>query len=159
MKDRPYAVICLWEYVPKNKDKPRIERRWKLVEAYGIDQDGYACTPSKYASNDRHSHHEFMNAKVWCSKETDTWSESPPPSENDAYDYDWRPRMGRAVTVWNMVGGTSLVDLHPPEWTEWLSSQFYSELKTIPNWHALLEGGYTLYSGTANEVNKLWGLT
>ena len=64
---KPSAFFCLWEYVPPDKDKAgwHHAKIWNLVECYGVDMDGYACTESKYASDDRHSYDNWINQNIW----------------------------------------------------------------------------------------------
>jgi hypothetical protein len=108
---------------------------WKLVECFGVDDNGYAATPSARAGSGRHSY--------------DSWVYRP-VGDPEAPDYD--PIMGRAVTVWEPAGGVRLAVLHPPEWVPWLGVEFYDGLRKLPNWFAFLEGGGTLYRETARIV-------
>jgi hypothetical protein len=66
--------------------------------------------------------------------------------------------MGRAVTAWNIESGVSLIDLNPVEWADFLSIGFIEELRKLSNWTTFLEGGHTLYLGTAREAAKLFGI-
>ncbi len=156
MKNKPDAFICLWEYVPK-KTIVDHRQRWRLVECYGVDDSGYAVTPNIHASNDRYSYMQFMNRKCWYDpkkkKEVFEIPEGVDPS-----DHQWSPIMGRAVTTWDMASGVTLAELHPPEWVEWLSIQFVSELKKLSNWHVFIEKGYDLYLGTVKAVKDTMSL-
>lgn len=146
------AVICLWEYVPPTKYLD--EKRWKFVECYGIDDCGYACTESKYASNDRWSYDEFLDKKVYHNDKGEPLPDDTP--DIDQYDYEHEAIPGRAVTMWTMTHGVSLVRFNPPEPVRWLSLQFHEKLKR--NWIDTLEDAYTLLGGTANRAKKLVGL-
>jgi hypothetical protein len=44
---------------------------------------------------------------------------------------------------------------NPPEWTKWISPEFYDELKKVPNWWRLIQDGGTLYLGTMDYAEKL----
>ena len=140
---RPYAIVSLWEFrVPQNNMDTSKSRRWFCLETYGVDQDGYACTPSKFASKDRHSFDNFMFKE--------------PTKEEEEKFIDREPIMGRAVTTWTMESGVSLAAFHPPEWTSWLSVQFIEELRKLSNWCSFLEDGYTLWAGTARHAEKIF---
>jgi hypothetical protein len=153
---RPYAVICLWEYTPPKKKNEPYKKLWKLVECYGVDQDGYACTESKHASGDRHSYDQWMSRKCWYDEKTKKLVYTC-PADQDAGDYDWDSIMGRAVTVWSVESGVRLARLNPPEWVPWLGSSFTEELAKLKHWFSFLEDGHTLYLGTARAAEKmLW---
>lgn len=149
-KPRPFAVYCLWEYDATAERKP-----WKFVEAYGVDQDGYACTESKHASGDRHSYSEWMNQKIWYNEKTKEWSDTKVGDEDD---HDWRPIAGRVVTVWTTEGGVGLAAFNPPSELAWLSDQFATQLVKQRKWYELLSEGYALYMGTARKVEDLLGM-
>lgn len=128
--NRIKGVISYWEYK---------ESKWVLVESYPIDDDGYSLVPtSTGGGKDRHEWNKWLFAK----------------NEDDEDEGDPIPIMGRAVTVWSM-GGVSLIGFNPPEWTKWISSQFYDELKKMPNWWKFLQDGYTLYLGTMDAAEKI----
>jgi hypothetical protein len=46
------------------------------------------------------------------------------------------------------------VGLNPPENVCWIALDFWRKLKELPDWFSFLEDGYTLYAGTAREVEK-----
>lgn len=141
-KKHVHGVVCYWEWIPGKREA--YVKRWKLVEAYGIDMDGYPLTTPKNSPgrSDRQEWDNWMNERYV-------------PKGNDEEDYDMRPIMGRAVTFWSVEGGVSLGDIHPPKWIDMLSIQFVSELKKTKNWHAMLEDGHTLYLGTARAAEKI----
>lgn len=130
---KPHCVICLWKWIGTDRRKV-YENKWELVESYGTDDDGYCITPSKYAVNERQT---WIG---WANKRDD----------ND----DWQPIMGRAVTAWDIESGVGLIDLNPVEWADFLSIGFIEELRKLSNWATFLEGGHTLYLGTAREAAK-----
>lgn len=163
-KPRPHAFFCLWEYVPPNKKKDgwRDARIWKLVECYGVDDTGYACTESKHASDNRYSYNDWISRKVWYDKKTKVLHTTCPAGmDEDDCDRDSTP--GRVVTGWSVDGGTWLAafvapsdegDIYGPVW---LSMHFAEELKKLKNWYSFIQDGYTLYMGTARAVEKiLW---
>lgn len=127
--NRIKGVISYWEYK---------ESKWVLVESYPIDDDGYSLVPtSTGGGKDRHEWNKWLFAK-----------------DDEEDESDPIPIMGRAVTVWSMAG-VGLMGFNPPEWTKWISSEFYSELKKIPNWWKFLQDGYTLYLGTMDAAEKI----
>ncbi len=137
-----HAIVCYWKWVPGKRGDHR--RQWELVEAYGVDDDGYPLvkpqnTPGK---GDRQEWDHWMNKWV-----------VPKGSEYD--DGEWEPIMGRAVTLWSVTGGVRLMDFHPPKWVEWLSVGWLEEVRKLPNWAAFFESGYELYLGTERAVRKL----
>jgi hypothetical protein len=160
---RPYAYICLWEYVPppeKRKDDIG-KKRWKLIECYGVDDCGYACTESKHASGDRHSYDKWSTCRVWWDEKNEKILYSPPEGvvvgDDDEDDEDRDCRPGTAVTIWSFEGGTHLAVFNPPNRVPWLNPMFSDELKKLKNWYTFLEDGYTLYAGTARAVERmLW---
>ena len=134
--------MCYWEYVPpKPEDRRDPARLWKLAESFRIDQDGYPMdkTSTGDCSDGRHE---------WT-----CWMYTDNP--DDGYDDDRRPIMGRAVTLWTVESGVSLMNLHPPEWVPWLSISFIEELKKLKNWYAFLQCGYNLHDGTARAAEKI----
>lgn len=136
MKDeRPDAVVCFWEWC-KTKDS---RETWKLVETYGMDQDGYAMTPSVHASKDRHSYNGWMLKY---------------PDDDDSYA-EPEPIMGRAVTCWDIESGVSLVRIHPPKWIPFLSCGFYEQIIKKNAWLNLIEGSHELLFGTARAAEDL----
>lgn len=134
---KPNAVICLWKWIGTGRSKV-YENKWELVESYGTDDDGYCITPSKHAVNERHTWIGWTHKK-----KGDDWEQSI---------------MGRAVTVWNIESGVGLIELHPAEWADLLSISFVEELRKLSNWASFLEGGHTLYLGTAREAEKFMGI-
>lgn len=152
MKNAPYAFVCLWEYKPDER-KTTLPKLWHLVECFGVDQDGYACTKTKYAKGGRQPWQNWMNKKVWYDKEAKQVVDSP-PTPADEEDFDYRPISGRAVTVWSTESGVSLAEFMPPVEVDWLADSFYKKLKKSKKWYEFIEDGYTLYGGTARAVEK-----
>jgi hypothetical protein len=159
---RPYAVICLWEYVPPDRKKAgwRDARIWKLVEAFGVDDNGYCCTESKHASSGRHSYEDWISRDVWYDKATKTvHTTCPEGMDEDDADRDSIP--GRVVTGWGVESGVWLAAFNPPGDKKdlygppWLSIEFASELKKLSNWFRFIQDGGTLYFGTARAAEKL----
>jgi len=142
-----HGIICYWEYGPANQT-------WFLVESFPINDDGYCMTKPSTGGGDREEWLKWMNSKVYY--KDGKWVDADQMNmDMDDYEYDdWKPIMGRAVTIWTMQHGTALLDIHPPEFPRWLSASFYEELRKLPNWASLLEKGYDLYFGTTNEVEK-----
>jgi hypothetical protein len=132
-----HGIICYWSYV---KPKSQFDKLWHLEESFAIDDDGRPLTTPSTGGGDRI---EWTNKKVYADKEA-----------KGEGDYDWEPIMGRAVTICTLESGVRLIDIHPPEWSEWLSSSFYEELCKSDNWVKVLERGYDLYFGTVNEARK-----
>lgn len=121
----PHSVVCYWESVQTND-------RWKLVESYGIDGDGYPITtPSTGGGRDR------------C--EWDKWLYST--SKNEQI-------MGRAVTMWSIQCGVRLLGFNPPKPVPWLSNSFYEEICKDLDWRKIIEGGPTMWFWTAREAEK-----
>lgn len=158
-KPRPYAIICLWEYVAPDKNKPgwRDSQCWKLVDTYGVDDDGYACTESKFANSGRHSYDDWTTQMVWYDKATKTvHTTCPEGMDQDDGDRDSIP--GRVVTGWSVQSGPWLAVFNPPDdHPPWLNYSFGEELKKQKNWYSLIQDGYTLWAGTARAAEKmLW---
>src|SRR5271154_6898996 len=103
------------------------DKYWALKETYPIDDDGHPLLKKS------------TEWQVWMDKRGDFFSE---------------PVMGRAVTMCSLGSGVILLDIHPPEWSEWLSPLFYEELRKLSNWANLLERGHELYFRTLNEAQK-----
>lgn len=145
-----HGVICYWEFVPSES---RFETKWKLVESFCIDSDGYCLTKPSTGGGDREEWQKWMNKKIYLREgEDDDFHE-----DDEELDYDWEPIMGRAVTIWSIEDGVRLLNFNPPEWIKWLSVDFYEKLCKMPDWFSLLEGGHWFYNGTAREVEKHLG--
>jgi hypothetical protein len=121
-----HTVICYWAY----------EEKWVLKESFQMDEDGHCIQIPSTGGNSRHEYHKWMNK----------------PLDEDEWDFE--PIMGRAVTVWDMDHGVGLLDIHPPEWVDWLSVSFYEKLCKMPDWYVLLNEGWHMFMGTAKEVEK-----
>lgn len=121
-----HSVICLWQYNDK------AQRKWELVEAFPVDDDGYAIGKTTNISGEGH--------QCW-----DEWM------CKDDVEF-----MGRAITFWDTGHGVQLMDFNPPEWVRWLSVAFVDLLKIIPNWHNFFEDGYSLYLGTQEAVKLMF---
>lgn len=122
------SVICLWQYDPS----ANIRDVWKLVESYRLDDTGHATTPTKYGNDSRYPYLEFIDPK-----RTRAWPE------------------GRAVTVWNLRSGVSLMAFNQPSRCEWIDA---GDIKELPNWFKFIRGGWGMVEGTVAEVQKLFGL-
>ena len=149
--ERLHGIVCYWEY---RDGKHRDERSWHLVESFPIDDDGHChclTTPST-GGDDRQEWHKWTNSTVYRKKDGTITTKD----DEEMYYDDYEPIMGRAVTIWTMQHGTSLLDLHPPgeDFPKWLSASFYEELCKLQNWATLLERGYDLYFGTTREAEK-----
>ena len=130
---RPHYVICLWKYLaPKNRDA----KSWHLAESFGAGMDGYVNTKPPPSTGSRP--HDWMNWLNACKGGGVV-----------------EPILGRAATVWCVEEGVRLLGLHPPEESLWVPLDFGDKLKTVPRWWELLEGGVTLYLGTARAVEKV----
>lgn len=134
------GIICYWRYT---KPKTQFGKHWKLAESFPIDDDGRPLITPSTGGGDRVEWDKWTNKKVYANKEA---------KEED--DYDWKPIMGRAVTICTLESGVRLLAIHPPEWVSWLSNSFYEELCKSDNWIKLLENGYELYLGTVGEARK-----
>ena len=145
-RKRIRGVMCYWEYVaPKPDEDKTIVRLWHLRHVVPHDDDGYPVgskLPDFITKCSDHRH-------VWT-----CWMNTDNPDE-DGYDDDRESIMGRAVTAWSIEDGVSLVDLHPPEWVDWLAPGFIEELRKNRNWSQIIEGGHNLYLGTARAVEKI----
>ncbi len=161
MPERPHAVLCLWEVIrdllvknDKGFYNDSTGRMWRLVETYGVDQDGYACTESKHASGDRHSYQEWMNRKCWYDKaQKKVVYECPQGQDED--DSEWEPIPGRVVTGWSIESGVFLAAFSPPGDNPWLGTDFLKVIKKSDRWVQFIQDGHTLYLGTARAVEKL----
>jgi len=137
-----HGIICYWRYV---KTKNNYDKQWVLAESFAIDLDGRPLTIPSTGGGDRVEWDKWMNKKVYANKEA--------KAEDD---YDWEPIMGRAVTICTLESGVRLLDIHPPEWSDWLSISFYEELCKSDKWVKMLERGFDMYLGTAKEARKYW---
>jgi len=158
---RPHGVVCYWNFIP-SKTKFSEDCKWELAESFTIDADGHCLTTPSTGGHDRQEWHNWTNEPVYFLEEyekdpkTHGWYTLPElaaigKTKDDASHGDWKPIMGRAVTLWTLGGGVDLLDIHPPEWASWLSISFYEELR---NWSTLIQKGYDLYFGTINEAHK-----
>ena len=121
------AIICYWKWEPVEN------RGWHLLESFPIDADGHCLKIPSTGGGDRQEWNKWMN---------------------QLEDDDWVPIMGRAVTIWDYESGVGLLDIHPPEWPEFLSPIFYERLCKMQDWFILLENGHNLYFGTVKEVKN-----
>lgn len=161
MKERPSAVICLWEVdetlLTRDKDgffPDSFGKLWKLVETYGVDSDGYAATPSKHASNDRHSYQPWLSRKCWYDRTANKVVYECPPTQ-DVHDCDWENIPGRVVTGWTMESGVFLAGFNPPGGHHrWLGLDFFKVLKQSELWTSFITDGHTLFLGTARAAEK-----
>jgi hypothetical protein len=141
MKDRIDGIVCLWKWHPGEK---RDDRHWELVESFPIDMDGH---PLQNVINNG----GIDSREPWAG-----WMNTKEPYEDDPEDYDFRPIMGRAATLWNWGSGVQLVGITPPDdWVKWLSVSFYEELCKTRKWISMLEGGHKLYFRTQNAARKI----
>jgi len=133
----PTLVYCFWRF---DATKPR-HKVWDLVEVIGGDSDGYLLSkPQHFEVHDhRHPWMDWMQGR---------------PDDEEAPEEARVSLMGRAVTVWSVERGVTLLAFNPPAWVDWLARTFYEELKKLPNWYSLLEGGHTLWAGSAREVER-----
>ncbi len=152
--DHLYGIICYWQWAdPEHRDK----RHWQFVESFAIDSDGHCLTTPSTGGGDRQEWHKWTNRKVYFVKDEGEghWIEDA-EEEPEEYEYDdWMPVKGRAVTLWTLQSGTSLLAINPPnEFPKWLSTSFCEELCKLKEWASLLEHGYDLYFGATNEAER-----
>lgn len=126
------GVISYWKY---DSEKYKGESGWVRVESYPVDDDGYPLITPSTGGGDRHEWDKWLFTR-----------------DDDGYNAE--PIMGRAVTLW-CFAGVNLMGLNPPEWTKWISPEFYDELKKMPNWYRFLQDGHSLYLGTMNAAEKV----
>jgi len=172
---RLHGVVCYWEFVPATAKFKRDDSKWELVESFAIDGDGHCLTMPSTGGDDRREYHKWTNELIyylendlsklgncermrgegeWFTK-TELIALGIPKETIERLDEDWRPIMGRAVTLWTIEHGVGLLDIHPPDdFPVWLSSSFYEELCKLPNWMNLLQQGHCLYFGTTKEALK-----
>lgn len=141
---KSHAYICLWEFEENAPNKSC----WKFIECYGIDDDGYLCTESKYADTNKCSYNNWINRKIWYDDEK-SYTECPKHLDEDDFDYENIP--GRVVTIWTFSGGVDLLEFNSPVKNNILSIEFFEKLKTL-NWSVLVRDGYNLKHGTAKRV-------
>jgi hypothetical protein len=146
--ERPYGVICYWEH--RQPAKYRDDKRWFLVEFYGIDHDGYPTGEVKNRgdfADDRHNTAEYIN---WLTKK----EPYDPPHQDE---YERGPVPGRVVTLWT-IHGVELMGFNPPGEeanSHWLAQEFDKKLKKVPKWWELLERGDDMLAGTERLVEDL----
>ncbi len=149
----PEAFVCLWTYNPLCTAAADSGPGWDLSECYGIDEDGYPVTPSKYAdARSSPSYATWLNRKCWHRSGLVIYL---CPSDADPDDYHWDPIPGHEVTVWTFESGVSLAGFNPPEDADWLDPSFKHELLKSPNWCAFVAGGRDVYSGTARAAHLM----
>lgn len=124
------GVVCCWQYNPKKKTP----NKWTMDSAIPVDDTMCRLDKPKL---------EKFDWKTWCYVDHD-----------DGYSYSSDPIMGTAVTFWNYLG-VQLFCIHPHEWIDFLSPNFYEEVTKIPNWHSFIEGGYLMMLKTVEEAQKL----
>lgn len=159
--NRPHAIFCLWEVIRdllvKNDEgfyNDSYGKLWRLVETYGVDQDGYAIGQTKHASGGRHSFQDWMNRKCWYDKATKKVVYECPEGQ-DEDDNDWEGITGRVVTGWSMESGVFLAAFNPPGEHRWLGMDFLKVVQTSDRWAQFIHDGHTLYLGTARAAEKL----
>jgi hypothetical protein len=123
----PNFCFCLWEFeLPEKKHRAG---KWKLVEAYLANDDGYPLLPPKNCPNDKHG---------W-----ERWTR------------DTKQPISRAVTIWSMEYGVRLLGINPSQRDSWLSVEFFEQLKQSKDWVRILEDGHSLLFETARQAYKL----
>lgn len=126
------GIVCYWEFVKEGR-----RADWKLLASFEIDSEGRCKLRGE---PDDISHNEYLYDKLI--------------HDDDPNDYEWVPKPGRVATIWTIGGGVRLLRFIPPEWSSWLSPDFFKKLCSTRNWEQLLDGGYKLYFGTIEEVYK-----
>lgn len=142
------GVVCLWMWVPAPKGSRKLAGEgWKFVESYAVQENGYPLTEPKcieFWSGERDEWRGWLYKRVYARGQ----------ARNGHGWKSVKSLPGRAVTCWSIEGGVGLLGLNPPEPAAWVSEQFVSLLRKLPDWFALLQDGHTLYLRTAREAER-----
>ncbi len=130
-------MVCLWE-----KDANTSRRYWRLVESYGVDDDGYAIErPRHTEGNDSYDRRRPSDCFLFVGDEDGNIETFP----------------GRLVTVFDFTTGPRLVGLNPPSRCDWQSNTDISNLLiNQQDWWQYLADGYWLREQTGIEARKLF---
>lgn len=122
----PHGIICYFQF-DAAANINRGERQWKFLECYAVDQDGYPRTAPKNGPSGEEGYRFWVN------------------EENSG---------GRAVTYWCVESGVSLLEIILSDRPKWLAQDFEDRMIKSPNWYKFFEDGFTLWAGSAREVER-----
>jgi hypothetical protein len=130
----PEEIQCVfgyWRWVPADPSvlgqPPWQTGRWELAESWPGDGDGMALRSPSTGGRDRQE-----------------WSL-------------WLGEKGRAVTMWTVSSGVTLMGVRPDQPRGMLSQRFWDRLPDLPDWHEHLEDGFRLVAGTVNAACREMG--